>query len=126
MNKFERTLSKNHEGILDKRRKLIASKTRKHQEAIVRDLESEMDNLNEELFKLEDIYPYSSESLSPTVKDFDPKKWTEDYQRICVEKEIKSRELKVAQENYRLWFMEDPEEMGSIVNIPTDPTLKKS
>ena len=93
MNKLQKMLVSSSKEIRGVRAKLLNDSMKRAQERLVMDLEEEYDTMTEKFKSVCDVYPNSGITLRIVSKDFDPKKWVADNQKLKVDLLMKKVEL---------------------------------
>lgn len=114
MNKFALNLAASHESIKEKRAKNIAASALAAQEELIREIEGEIREYENQLMDLEDLNTDSTTSLSPAKGDFDSAKWVKEMQEVKIELLNKTVELTVAKETFAEYFSEVKEAEESV------------
>lgn len=109
MNKFEFTLTQGSEFIISERTKIASAEGKAESEDIIRELESEVRSIESKLLNETDIYPDSKMSQAAVKQGFNAKTMFRNIQKLKVELEIKNRELAIAKETHREYFLEEVE-----------------
>jgi predicted nuclease with TOPRIM domain len=110
MNKLQQMLRASSKEIKGVRADLLTNNLKREQSRMVMDLEDELETMTEQLNSLNDLYPNSEMTLRIVAKDFNPKAWVRDTQKLKVDVKLKSVELAIAKETAKEWFDELPEE----------------
>lgn len=100
--KFFSTLTSSHQGIREQRAKALTTLTKNAQQALVRQKEDELTNIEIDIDKLGDLGPESTTSLKN--KEIDHKEWVRKMQDLKVRRFMAQRELEFAQETLVEWF----------------------
>ena len=106
-NKFTINLTLSHKEIKGKRAELLSADALAAQEDLVRNLSSEVRNIERTLISLEDLSPDNTVSLNPTKNNFDAKEWVEQMQKNKVLLAMKKVELDIAKETLTEYFSEE-------------------
>jgi len=110
MNKLQKMLKASSKEIRGIRGDLLSNNIKREQSRLVMDLEDELETMKEKLNSLNDLYPNSEMTLRIVSKDFNPKAWVQDIQKLKVDVKMKEVELAIAKETTDEWFEELPEE----------------
>lgn len=109
-NKFTTNLTLSNKGIKEKRASLLGDDAHDAQQDLVRELSSEVRDLERTIMNLEDLSPDSTTSLLPAKGGFDAKKWVVEMQESKVALKMKKVELNVAKATLAEYFTEITEE----------------
>lgn len=110
MNKLQKMLNAGSKEIKGVRAELLNDNMKRAQVRLVMDLEEQYDDMKAQLNSLSDIYPNSEMTLRIVDKNFDPKKWVADTQKLKTELLVKKVELDTAKETLKEWFEDESEE----------------
>ena len=107
MSKFIKNLVKDAEGIKLQRATLLSKETADAQVDLIRGLEKEQRELQNELMNLTDLSPDNAFDLKPGGKNYDAKLWVQKMQQIKVALEEIAIQLDIANETTREWFSDE-------------------
>jgi len=110
MNKLQTILKNGFKAIKGVRADILSSNLEREQKRLVMDLEDSVSNMKASLDSLNDLYPDSELSLRIISKDFDPKKWVQDTQKLKVNIEMEQVKLDIAKKTFEEWFVDLSEE----------------
>ena len=106
MNKFTKLIANNGSETLKRRAKTIAQTAEIAQQNLVNALKTKSSELELKIANLTDLAPESTESLRPGTKDWSPMEWAQQLQEAKQEKYFNEIQLKIAEETYDEFFME--------------------
>ena len=104
MNKFVTGLVQDAQGIKKQRATALGKETADAQIDLIRALEKEKRELDNELMNLTDLSPKNEYDLRPTSKAFNATNWVKKLQDIKVELENVKVQLEIALETQEEWF----------------------
>lgn len=107
MNKFVTGLVQDASGIKKQRATALGKETADAQIDLIRVLEKEKRELDNELMNLTDLSPENEFDLRPTSKNFNATTWVKKLQEIKVELLNVGVQLEVALETQKEWFGDD-------------------
>ena len=108
-NKFASMLSASNTDIKSTRAEMVAESTSDEVDSFITNLRKEKRALSIKLNNLTDLAPDNTYSLRPGSKDFDATKWVKELHSTKMQLELKSIELKVAEEIKDEWFSAEVE-----------------
>lgn len=109
MNKFEKNLVRDSQGIKEQRARILGEESRIEHEEIVREINKRKRDLEVQLLNLVDLSPENTYSLRPGGDKYNPKQWAREKQDIGVALLNIEVELKVANATTLEWFTESDE-----------------
>ena len=107
MSKFIKNLVQDAEGIKLQRAQLLSKETADAQVDLIRGLEKEQRELQNELMNLTDLSPDNAFDLKPGGKNYNAKLWVEKMQAMKVSLEEIAIQLQIANETRQVWFSDE-------------------
>jgi len=119
---FREMLIRSNDSIKMDRADRLAKSAYRAQTKLVMDLEAKRDNIIEAIESSKDISTSNSKDTINTVEAFDPERWVSRYQQNCVELELCTKELEIAQTNMlNLFNLSVDTDTGEVLQeLPSD------
>lgn len=111
MNKFQKSVSRDGDQITNERGSQISDLAKMAQESMINKLKERRINLEFRKKEMLDMSPDNRFSLV-TLKDFDGKKFVEEYQKVCLDLANLEVELEIAESNLKDLFEDEDKNEG--------------